>query len=268
MEPFFKPQAEDAILLLISPGLTDFVQNVLASIERCGVSESDICIALTQNALSDTQAAVGRWPRVRYFFLEHVCNADYSWMREYKNFGSDDFGVFTISKWLAIRFLLRSGFRRVTYTDVDVAWMRNPMPILRAILQSHDVAIQTEGSDDYPPSYCTGFMSWRKSEFALQLLDNLERFHREGARADPRVHDQLAFFHYIRTSQHIMRNIYSLSEQLFANGLMAPAIAFRDADLIGPRQFHVSPMIFHANWTKGTDEKRLLLKRTGNWLIE
>jgi hypothetical protein len=259
---------EDAILLVVSAGLSDFIRNTLASIERSCAAESMICIALPQAALTEVQTAVSRWVNVKYVLLEDICPADYSWIREYHEYGSEAFGRFTTLKWVAIRFLLKSGFRRVTYTDVDIAWMRNPMPLLRALLQTYEIAIQTEGRDTFPPSYCCGFMSFRNSKFVFRLLDKLEKAYRDIVKIEPTVDDQTVFNRVIASSEDMVHRVFGLSEQLFANGLMAGAIVSHDDQLAKVLVSHMNTMIFHANWTIGLDNKRLLLQRTGNWLID
>lgn len=268
LQPPGHGDAEDAILLLASKGLSDFVQNSLASIERSGSANRMICIALPKNALAEVRTAVSRFENIKYFLLEDICSADYSWIVKYQDFGSEAFGRFTASKWSAIRFLLELGFRRVTYTDVDIAWIRNPLPLLRAALQAYEMAIQTEGMDDFPPQYCTGFMSFRKSEFTIDLLNQLEKIHVEIVKTEPRAHDQVVFNRLIASSRGVIHHIFSLSELLFANGLNAGALASHDDELTKIVVRRIRPMIFHANWTVGIENKRLLLQRTGNWLID
>jgi hypothetical protein len=264
--------ADDVILLVVSRGLSDFVKNTLASIEKCGTSHGNICIALPRNALAEVQAAAARWANIRFICLDEICRADYSWIVEYHNFGSNGFAQFTASKWAAIRFLLKSGFQRVTYTDVDVAWIRNPLPMLGQSLQIYDVAIQTEGIDNFPPNYCTGFISIRNSRFALWLLDQVEKCQLDFMKTEPCVHDQMAFNRFMRgataRSANAIQRVFGLSERLFANGAMAEAIVARDSPLSTIVRARIDPMIFHANWTIGTENKRKLLKRTGNWLVD
>jgi hypothetical protein len=252
---------EGAILLVVSGGLSDFIQNTLASIERSG-AKNRIYIALPQNALAEVQAAVSRWTNVEYFLLDDICRTDYSWIREYHDFGSEAFNRFTVSKWPAIRFLLKCGFQRVTYTDVDVAWMRNPIPILRAALRVYEMAMQTEGREQFPPLYCTGFMSFRNSEFTIAALDHLEKINLDVVKNNPKKQDQEVFNMVVAGSQGFIHRIFALSELLFPNGLMAEAIASKVIE------GKINPIIFHANWTVGIANKRLLLQRTGNWLID
>ena len=252
---------EDAILLVVSGGLSDFIQNTLVSIERSG-AKSRIFIALPQNALAEVQAAASRWTNIEYFLLDDICHTDYSWIREYQDYGSEAFSRFTVAKWPAIRFLLKSGFQRVTYTDVDVAWMRNPIPMLKAALRVYEVAMQTEDQAQFPPIYCTGFMSFRNSEFTIATLDRLETIHLDLVRNDPKKNDQEVFNMLVAGSQGLVHRIFGLSEILFPNGLMAGAIASKVLE------GKINPIIFHANWTVGIANKRLLLQRTGNWLID
>src|SRR5664279_4995794 len=79
---------EDAILLVVSAGVSDFIQNTVASIERSGASDYMICIALPQDALAEVRTAVSRWVNVKYVFLEDICRADYSLIHEYHEYGT------------------------------------------------------------------------------------------------------------------------------------------------------------------------------------
>ena len=216
------------------------------------------------------QAAVSRWTNVEYFLLDDICRTDYSWIREYQNFGSDAFNRFTVSKWAAIRFLLKFGFQRVTYTDVDVAWMRNPIPLLKAALQVYEVAMQTEGREQFPPLYCCGFMSFRNSEFTIAALDHLEKINLDLIKNDPKKNDQEVFNMVVAGSQGFIHRIFALSELLFTNGLMAGAMDLDVSPSLPIRVLEgkINPIMFHANWTVGIANKRLLLQRTGNWLID
>jgi hypothetical protein len=230
-EPLGRGETEDAILLVVSKGLPDFIQNTLVSIERVGLANSMICIALPQNALAEVQTAVSGFKNIKYVLLEDICGADYSSIVEYQNYGSEAFGRFTASKWSAIRFLLQSGFQRVTYTDVDIAWMRDPMPLLKAALKIYEMAIQTEGTDNFPPQCCTGFMSLRNSEFTIALLNQLEKTHIDMVKTEPRTDDQIVFNRLIAGSRSVILRIFSLSELLFANGLNAGAMASHDVEI-------------------------------------
>jgi len=267
-QPPDRGDKKDAILLVVSRGLSDFIQNAIVSIQRTGPASSMICIALPQNALAEVQAALSGFQDIKYFFLEDVCHADYSSIAKYQNYGSEAFSRITASKWPAIRFLLGSGFRRVTYTDADIAWIRDPMPLLRAALQAYEIAIQTEGLDNFPPQYCTGFMSFRNSEFTIVLLTELEKINFETLRSEPDANDQVVFNRLIVGSRGMIPRIFNLSELLFANGLSAGAMSSCDDELTKIMVRRIEPMIFHANWTVGIDNKRRLLQRTGNWLID
>jgi len=254
-------EMDDAILLVVSGGLSDFIQNTLFSIQRCG-AEGRICIALPENALAEVQAAVSRRIKVEYFLLEEICATDYSWIRDYHDYGSEVFNHFTLARWAAIRFLLQRGFKRVTYTDVDVAWIRNPIPLLRAVLQVYEVAVQTSAQEKFPPAYCTGFMSFRNSEFTLATLGELDMVNRDAVKRDPTKKDQAVFNLLVARSHDFEQKIFALSELLFASGLLAGAISAKALE------GKVNPIIFHANWTVGLANKRRLLRETGNWLVD
>jgi len=263
-----RSDAEDAIVLVVSKGLADFVRNALLSIRRAEVSQCDVCLAFPANALPEMEAASAGFPQVVCVPLEEVRPNDYSAIEQYENYGNAAFARFTVSKWAAIRFLLNAGYRRVTYADVDVAWIRNPLPLLRRVLQIFEVAAQTEGTEHFPPAFCTGFMSWRKSNFTLRFLEQLERLHAATVEKEATAHDQIVLNRLIAGSPSLTQHIFTLSELLFANGLVARALAGHDATLDRILAGRIAPMIFHANWTVGLERKRLLLKQTGNWLVE
>jgi hypothetical protein len=208
-----------------------------------------------------------RWPSVTYALLEEITNVDFSWIRSYTDYGSPPFARFTVAKWQAIRFLLNAGFRRVIYTDVDVAWIRNPLSHLRAALNDYDVAMQTDTSDSYPPGYCTGFMSYRNTPATLALLDHLEQWHCDILKEYPNVHDQIAFNLMITKDRSLMSRIFILNELLFASGLVALGLTGCDEEIERTLTRRLNPMTFHANWTVGLDKKRTLLRRSGNWLV-
>jgi hypothetical protein len=250
----------EVILFVVSKGLSDFIQNTITSIRRCGVTTT-ICIALPRNALAEVKVAASDFQNVEFVFLEEICGFDYSAMTKYFDYDSEEFCHFMTSKWIAIRFLLQCGFARVIYTDVDVAWIRNPLPLLKQALEYYEMAIQTEAVESFPPQYCCGFMSFRNSEFVIGVLKQLVDLH---LRAHEPTDDQDIFNRLVASSNDLLYRIHGLSELLFANGLNANKTSDNHDILIA----NVRPMIFHANWTIGVENKRLLLQRGGNWLID
>ena len=250
---------DEVILIVVSNGLPDFIRNAIASIRRCE-GATTICIALPKDALAEVKVAVSGFRNVEFAVLEELWDFDYSAMTKYFHYGSKEFSRFTASKWKAIRYLLERGFSRVIYTDVDIAWIRSPSPILRQALSHFEIAIQTEGVESFPPQYCCGFMAFRNSEFVTGLLKHLEKLH--ALREEP-ADDQVVFNELVATSSDLLHRIHGLSELLFANGLSAGKSSVNSDILVT----EVSPMIFHANWTIGLENKRLLLQRTGLWLV-
>jgi hypothetical protein len=267
LQPLSDSRPESVILLVVSGGVSDFVQNTLISIRRSGAANNTVCIAAPEAALREIETAISDVDNVKYCTLEEVCRKDYSCMGKYQRYGSELFGRFTASKCAAIRFLLQSGIARVIYTDVDIAWIRNPVPLVDQVLDAFDIAIQTEGIGRFPPQYCTGFMCVRNSEFAVELLDRLERTHLETLEAEPKVDDQIVFNRVVANSRDVMHRIFCLSELLFANGLSAGLIMAQNDDISALVASRARQMIFHANWTAGLPNKRLLLQRTGNWFV-
>ncbi len=250
---------DEVILFVVSSGLNEFIENTITSIRRCGV-DTTICIALPTAAVQEIMAVTSQFENIEYLLLENISSRDYSMMTKYFDYQKLEFCEFVASKWIAIRFLLEEGFSRVIYTDVDVVWLRNPLPLLREALDRFEVAMQTEGVEIFPPEFCCGFMSFRNSQFVIDLLKQLENLHAAGTTK----HDQRLFNGLVSKSVDVLNRIHGLSELLFANGQNMKRSWLNRDILVG----WVGPMIFHANWTIGTKNKRLMLERRGYWLVD
>ena len=196
-----------------------------------------------------------------------VENIDLQNNNNYHNYGTGEFGKFTLSKWIAIKHLLNQGVKQVIYTDVDIAWRQNPLPLLQQIGKHYSLSIQTEGTANFPPHFCTGFMSFVNNDFSHRLLDSLTNLHSHFIQTNPEYHDQTVINHLIQSSPYLFTNIFPLSELLFANGMSASLMSVSDPELSPIQSGQPNPMIFHANWTVGLQNKKYMLQRTGNWLI-
>jgi hypothetical protein len=186
-------------------------------------------------------------------------------VEEYADFGSRSFTEISWSKVFFIRQLIEL-HPHVIYADLDVSWIRNPLPYLSQVASIYPLAFQTEGLTRFPPALCCGFASFARSERAIAFLDALIEFHSTQASSDDRLDDQAACQRLVENDVTWLHDIYCLPEALFLNGL-----GYRNLRNAGecpcPMEGELLPFLFHANWTVGIDNKRKLLVHTGTWLL-
>jgi len=260
---------EYRILLVVSGGLREFVENTIVSIKNCNIDSQYIEIFTPASSMEELSEFRSQYDIGNITAIEDIAdNFDLQNSESYHNYGTADFGRFTLSKWLVIKHLLNQGVKQVIYTDVDIAWRQNPIPLLQEIAKVYSLAIQTEGTANFPPHFCTGFMSFVNNDFSHRLLNSLTNLHSQFIQTNPEYHDQIVLNHLIQSSPYLLTNIFSLSELLFANGMSASLLSVSDPNLSSIQSGQVSPMIFHANWTVGLENKKKMLQKTGNWFLE
>lgn len=257
------------ILLVVSGGLKEFVENTVVSIRNCNIDPQYIEIFTPSSVIEELSELRSQYGIGNITAIEDIVeNIVLKNNNAYHNYGTGEFGKFTLSKWIAIKHLLNQGVKQVIYTDVDIAWRQNPLPMLQQIGNHYSLSIQTEGTANFPPHFCTGFMSFVNNDFSHRLLDSLINLHSHFIQTNPEYHDQIVINHLIQSSPYLLTNIFSLSELLFANGMSACLLSVSDSELSSIQSGRPNPMIFHANWTVGLQNKKYMLQKTGNWFLE
>ncbi len=256
------------IVLLVSGGLDEFVENTIKSISKCNIDLRHLEIFTPKNVKAHLQNLLHSYAIGKITAIEDITNDQVLENNtNYHDIGTADFGKFTIYKWIIIKNLLNQGIQNVIYTDVDIAWRINPIELLQKINKNYDLAIQTEGEAYFPPHFCTGFMSFANTAFSRQLLDSLIELQIEVSAIDPTFHDQFVFNTLVDRNVDLVNNIFPLSEILFANGLAAKLMSTSDSSIEQLQMVKPQPMIFHANCTVGLENKKKMLQKTGNWLL-
>jgi predicted O-linked N-acetylglucosamine transferase (SPINDLY family) len=257
------------IVLLASGGLDEFVENTIKSISNCNIALRHLEIFTPKNVKPHLENLLSSYSVGKITAIEDITNDQVLENNtNYHDIGTADFGKFTIYKWIIIRNLLNQGIQNVIYTDVDIAWRINPIELLQKINNNYDLAIQTEGEAYFPPHFCTGFMSFANTSFSHQLLDSLIELQIEVSEIDPTFHDQFVFNTLVDRNVDLVNNIFPLPEILFANGLAAKLMTTSDPVLEQIQMVQPQPMIFHANCTVGLENKKTMLQKTGNWLLQ
>jgi Nucleotide-diphospho-sugar transferase len=251
---------EWAIVLFATGGLDDFVENALKGMTACGIDTDLVRVIIPANAkdklfdLIESLGATG-------CLLEFLTGVqDTKLPNRYAAYDSAEFRRLMGYRFPILRSLLKE-HKRVIHADLDVAWLRNPLPYLVEVLKRYPWACQTEAVAQFPPAFCLGFYAVRSSPQAFDLIDR----HIAAYEGDPgNLTDQELFNRFVRERPDAMRDIFPLPEALFANGLLYRALR-PGQKARGLLIEEAEPFVFHANWTIGIENKRRLLKEAGAW---
>ena len=253
---------EFTIVLFATRGLADFMENALVSIERCGVGVGQVEVvvpAAAERELGGVTKAYGAKIRV----LEQLVSVNPADIpAAYVEYGSPEFSCLMKYRFPVLRAIMAEG-KRIIYSDLDVVWLRNPLPYLSDVLDDFPCAFQTESIPVFPPMLCAGFIAMSDSLACCTLVDRfIARYQgRELKRTmQPVLRDILI------ANKEYLANIFLLPEGLFPNGLLY-CTATSDDPLPVTMTGQLQPFIFHGNWVQGLDQKRRFLMHAGLWFV-
>jgi Nucleotide-diphospho-sugar transferase len=258
-------EAGPVIALLCTRGMEAFLLNAIQGILQTGIDASQIIVGCPNNALSSVKSSVRLHSVQVQVISTQELSENEAELEKYSSFGSRSFTDISWKKIFFIRHLIEL-HPHVIYADLDISWIRNPLPYLMEVAKVYPLAIQTEGLPRFPPAFCCGFASFVKSEKAIAFLDALIEFNSAQLDSDNRLDDQVACQQLIEKDLTWLHDIYCLPEALFLNGLGYRNLQ-NDAAGPCPMEGELLPFLFHANWTVGIDNKRKLLTSTGTWLL-
>ncbi|MES1148926.1 MAG: putative nucleotide-diphospho-sugar transferase, partial [Bradyrhizobium guangdongense] len=250
------------VAMLCTRGMEAFLSNTLTGMLRAVIAPSQILVACPPNAEYGVRRAVpGHSDAITVLPDESLpTTAD----DEYAGFGSAPFSEISWAKIALIRRLIDAQ-EHVVYADLDIGWLRNPLPYLAEVARQYPIAFQTEGLPRFPPAICCGFISLRRSARTIELLDTLLAQSRQ-ADHGKRIDDQAACQQLIGRDTSWLKDICFLPEALFVNGLGYPLLQHAVAPVA--MEHELQPYLFHANWTVGLESKRKLLAAAHCWFVD
>ena len=260
-----RTDSKPIVALYCTRGMETFLSNAVEGILRVGVDLGQIVVGCPNNAVDSVSSVTRRYANQIQVISNQMLSENEASVEEYSNFGSRPFTEISWRKVFFIRQLIEFN-PHVIYADLDISWIRNPLPYLSQVALLYPMAFQTEGLPRFPPALCGGFAAFVKSEKTIALLDALIEFDANQRTTDERLDDQAACQHLIESDVSWLRDIFCLPEALFLNGLGYRNLQKTDQGPC-PMEGELLPFLFHANWTIGKDNKRKLLASTGTWLI-
>jgi hypothetical protein len=251
------------VALFCTRGLEAFLANSILGLLNVGVAAAQIHVGCPRDAV-ESVAGVAKNYSIDIHVLEdsYIAESQFN-METYSEFDSEAFIDICWRKVHFIRDLLHS-HRHVIYADLDISWLRNPVPYLSQVAAHYPMAFQTEALPCFPPVLCCGFASFLNSEATMKFLDALIGSDLGRDRRKIRQSDQSACRQIIDGETSWLRDIFLLPEALFLNGL-----GYKNLQGAGscPMEGDLLPFLFHANWTIGIANKYQLLVQTGTWFV-
>ncbi len=235
--------------MLCTHGMESFLSNALSGILRTGIAPGQIVVACPPDAAASIRDVASA--HASGITVEADTSLPSTADAQYAGFGTPLFNDICWAKIGLLRRLL-DRHEHVVYADLDIGWLRDPLPYLADVAEHYPLAFQTEGLPCFPPVLCCGFVSVRRCNRAIAFLEILL------ARRGDRLDDQTACKVVLAEDPSWLKDVYLLPETLFVNGLgyrimqneCIPPVAMED---------ELQPFLFHANWTLGLANKRKLL---------
>ena len=180
---------------------------------------------------------------------------------EYCNYETPMFNIRTSFKWIALLNTLKETKEPVIFLDSDIT-MCAPLPIekFENIWTHFPIFVQDEGLSVFPKQACTGLMGFNYSDFCMRFLESAYREHSSAIASQVSVHDQIIFNKMISSNIDLYKQIYYLPQGLFPVGYLGPIYkGFNTSQHRALLRFPEKPILYHANWAVGYQDKLKLM---------
>jgi hypothetical protein len=176
------------------------------------------------------------------------------------NYGDRDFSISMFMKIAVVKDLLDLG-HDVLFTDMDMVWLKDPIPYLEKLSSLHlyDFMFMNDGVNArfQPLYYNSGFFHIRNTVFSVKtwnkLFDNYDKVFTYRSQQEPL---NIILNNYRNRGLRTFR----LDESLFVNGhLFTPNKKYSLSD---------ETYVVHASWTGNIKEKLRNLKSMDLWYLE
>ena len=244
------------IIMVANEGVMDLALNFICSAESSGIdlstvvmfvgAESDVVLVENMGAIAVYNPALGSMPK---HAAKEYLDETFSNMMWFK----------TTSVFLAIE----AGFD-VLFQDVDLVWMKDPIPYLRE--RTADISFMDDGARTtrYTPFFVnSGF-------FFVKYNERTKFFQEKMMKCSPteigRTHShQSVLIKHLSELHHLVGlTVYVLEKDLFPSGE-----AYHDRKkymaTITDRSF--TPYVFHMCWTSNRADKVTYFKEVGLWYL-
>jgi hypothetical protein len=175
----------------------------------------------------------------------------------YESFGTQKFFTLMILKWLLLLDIwqMHSEIERVMFSDLDVAWKRQPkVQDLLPQGSRYILAIQDDSTPKGRTFYCPGIMIWNRSQISKQIIRDIYDFQRQEIRSSKIIADDKALNYFIQTN-NLHSLVRLLDQKSYVIGHRFPYL-MAGINGFSLRRYYA----FHANYVSGSKMKLLYLK--------
>lgn len=178
---------------------------------------------------------------------------------QYQDFSTDSFYQIVQYKWQLLLNLMELNYKYIVYSDTDVYWNINPLPVIERVFidrPSVETQIQSFTDDPSDPKLCMGFVAFRVSSKNKKFISECAERHRKESSTKQKIGDDdivtLKF-----AEDGFPEYIMELPQSTFPVGRM---LKFYRTGSLMPGLGSPKPYIFHANYVVGLTNKLILIK--------
>lgn len=178
---------------------------------------------------------------------------------QYQDFSTESFYQIVQYKWQLLLRIMELEYEFVIYSDTDVYWNLNPIPLLEKVFlirPSLQMQIQSFTDDPSEPKLCMGFVAFRVSPKTIQFLGECFNRHQIESSTKKKVgDDDIVTLKFVEDG--FPATILELPQTTFPVGRM---LKFYRTKSIMPGLGSPEPYIFHANYVVGLTNKLIMTK--------
>lgn len=256
--------SKGVILLMYSSGFKPFLVNILGNLSKIQKSNYDIRILASRHDVKALSSQFLEFPVSVQIDTSPAMDELFDKTTPSHAFASREFNLLMVEKVTYIKKNL-SLYKHVIYSDLDVAWLKNPIPYLRQINKKYPIAFQSEAQSSSTPVLCFGFASFRSGILAKYFFGKILCLLRKSVKKGQILPDQVILNQLFETSPWFRLMVFILPEALFPNGLSYRLMTTNVDD--GRLEQIPSPFIFHSNFMIGLPNKAYFLEKYANWVF-
>lgn len=243
---------KSVVSFLVINQIPELPKVAIQSVLEC--SDSDICIGYLND---EDIEGLDFSERVKFQRLAALPNQNLS--GRYRDFSETLFYEIVQLKWQLLERMIKSDYELIIYSDLDVIWLRNPIPSIQRTFQSNhqiSVLIQSFTSDPSEPRLCMGFIAFTNSESARHVVSDCKKLHLEMSQTNPQLGDDDVVTQYFVESENRLC-MQLLPQTTFPVGSLLNLYTTRP---LFPGLNAPEPYIFHLNYVVGLQNKRIMLR--------
>lgn len=262
MEKKLNKSNKVVFLLFCTQNYFDFLDKTLTNLQNITLQNCTIKILTDSNNLDLINKMIVKYKLDIETETDHKFDSFLSSSDGNYQYGNKNYNKLTQMKVQYIQRNLNK-YKHVIYSDLDIAWFRNPIDYLTEISKYHDIAFQSESQSGARQTLCFGFVSIKSNIKTKVTFWQIKRELTKNSSGDETKMDQETLNELYKQNRLFSKKIFALPESLFINGLSYKLLTSEVNETYFSQ--NLEPFMFHANWVIGKEIKIRLLQKYGLW---